>query len=49
LRNAADKPLMRIEVADLAAGPGDPGGWAWLWLPTLAVAILVSLKARRRL
>jgi deazaflavin-dependent oxidoreductase (nitroreductase family) len=50
LRSAADKPLMRFAVADLETGPGDPGGWAWLWLPgfVLAAAVAVILSLRRR-
>jgi hypothetical protein len=26
-----DQPLLRIRPAGVGYGPGDPGGWAWVW------------------
>jgi hypothetical protein len=50
LRKTAAKPVVRFAVDGLRPGPGDPGGWAWLWLPAAVVAaaaIAARLAAAR--
>jgi len=40
--------LVRIHPRGLLAGSGGPGDLAWIWLPILAVAVLLMRRRRKR-
>jgi hypothetical protein len=39
----AAMPVLRIRPTGIAAGPSDPGGWAWVWTPVLIVGVMVAI------